>query len=147
MHAEPPPRGQHPDKFSSYKLCKSGDIYFSNCHVIWQNNLIKSHETSRKTTWSKDHMNLWVGISHGKSPSCQVWWHRHCDIRVICFSDWFYMILHALTEICHYCLSLKDMFWNHTACHIQKPDPGHSLKAAIEKKFANKFCQSVQKHL
>ena len=32
-----------------------------------------SHCISRKTTWSKGNVNLWVGFPHGKSHLCQVW--------------------------------------------------------------------------
>ena len=33
-----------------------------------------------------------------------------------------------------YCLSLKDMAWNHTARHINNSDPGHTrLEQQLEK--------------
>ena len=48
----------HSAKFGSHLPSRGGNILFLTCHV---------------TTWSEDHVTLWVSSSHYKSSSCQVW--------------------------------------------------------------------------
>ena len=40
---------------------RHGNMMFLVCHVIWEDHVIK---VLRET--------LWVGASHGKSPTCQI---------------------------------------------------------------------------
>ena len=71
--------------------------------------------------------------------------HRHCGS-----ADMMFLVVEWQDSTCpasihHYCLSLKDMTWKHTACHNNNFDPGHTqLKQATGEKFENNFYSSSQ---
>ena len=76
-------------------------------------------------------MILCVGATHGKSPPCKVWCHRHCGSGDV-FSCWrwkFQMLsLQSASSVqsAITVLFLKDMGWKHTSYHIINSGPGHT---------------------
>ena len=47
---EPPPQSHHPAKFSGQKSCESGDMNFSNCHMIKGSCDFKGRSLSKSAT-------------------------------------------------------------------------------------------------
>ena len=70
---------------------------------------------------------------------------RFCDHRHCGSADMMFLVVEWQDSTCpasihHYCLSLKDMTWKHTACHNNNSDPGHTqLKQQLEKNLKITF--------
>ena len=84
----------HLDKFGHHRHCDGGGIMFLICHMTSCDHMFQGFYTYlatfglvqvqiqkfnlsrdlKQTTWLKDHLTLWVGSPHVKSPPYQVLW-------------------------------------------------------------------------
>ena len=74
-------------------------------------------------------MVLWMGVPHGKSPPCQVWWSGTVVIEILCLQWLKNESLYVFAHIRHYYLYLKHMSCHahththiHTHTHTEFPD-------------------------
>ena len=71
----------HPDKFCDSRHCDSRNIMFLIYHVTSSEHMLKGY------------VDLWVEVTHGKSPPCRVWWF------LICKCKWRYVIFNLSRDL------------------------------------------------